>query len=244
VRMSASHAGLDGDVGKCAVAIVMEELVGIDVGNENVGATIVVVITDRDAHAIAGTGKASFFSDVGKCAVVVVAVEAVRVDGRGFFERRDLGAIDTVDVEEAVVVVVKERNAGDHGLGLILIRRGAVASDEVKAGLSSDLFKADGGSGTCRVGLRGRRPETARGKRAGRETSEGLEKPSALGAGNRFFGHANVGRCRETNQPSECRLQRDQAAQTQSLSTVIDRRTEERQWVKFPAGSRDARGCR
>ena len=225
-----SNARLRGDVSECPIAVVVKELIAGHVGNENVGATIVVVVTNGDAHAIACSGDAGFFRDVGEGAVVVVAVKTVPIVGRGFFERRNFGAVDAINVEESVVVVVEQRNAGNHRFGLVFVGCGAIARDEMEASLLGDLFKADRWRWhRSRASLRGKRPEAAWNKRRGRECSKGLEKLTAPGARDVIADHARLQGCREANRSSERRLwRRRRLLRRQSFTTVIDRRVEKR----------------
>ncbi len=53
VHLGAGESRLCGYVGKRAVAVVVKQLIAGYVGKEDVGATIVVVVADRDAHAVA-----------------------------------------------------------------------------------------------------------------------------------------------------------------------------------------------
>jgi hypothetical protein len=222
MRMGAGNARFYGDVGKSSVPVVVKKLITGNVGNENVGATIVVVVTNGDTHSVACSGHAGFFSDIGKRAVVVVAIEPVPVVGRGLFKRRNLGAVDAIDVEKAVVVVIEKSHTGNHGFGLIFVRGGAIARHEVEAGLMSYFFEANSRSWrTCRrIGLRRKGPEAARSERRSRERSEVLKKPAPLRARDVIVCHWLVRGC-YVDQPSGPLISAG------LLSTVIDRRSEE-----------------
>ena len=65
--------------------------------------------------------------------------------GASFFERRDRGAVDEVDVQVAVVVVIEQGDARHHGLGLILVRRRRAVGDEDGDRLAGDLFEIESG---------------------------------------------------------------------------------------------------
>jgi hypothetical protein len=190
--MGAADTGFGGDVGEGSVAVIAKELVARDVGDEDVGVSIVVEVPDGHSHAVACTGDASLLSDVAEGAVVVIAEETVPVGRRGFFERGYLGAVDAVDVEETVVVVVEQRDAGDHRLGLILVGRGTVAGDEVEACLLGNLRETNtGGRWSC-TGLRGKRPEAARRQCRCGDDSERFEEAAALKTRNWIDGHERV----------------------------------------------------
>ena len=71
----AESAGI-GHVHECSLAGVMEQAVLTDAGDEDVREAIVVVIADRDAHAIQFDIEAGAGGHVRESAVVVVAIKA------------------------------------------------------------------------------------------------------------------------------------------------------------------------
>src|SRR5690348_1345896 len=77
--------------------------------------SVVVVVADANALSPAGRGQARLGGHIGKSAIVIIVIEAV---GRPLACRETLepGAIDEKNVGPAVVVVVKNRDAGPGGL--------------------------------------------------------------------------------------------------------------------------------
>ena len=226
VSMRSGDPGFGSDISKRPVAIIEEELVVRDVGNEDVGMPIVVAVADRDADAVARPGDAGLFGYVSKGAVMVVAEEAVPVFRRGFLKRRYLCAIDAVDVEKAVVVVVEQRDAGDHGFGLILVWGGAVARYEVKARLLRDLFKSDARKVCGCARQSWLRPETPRGECRCDDAAHDLEKAAALETGVGIALHVRMRTCsslKRSGSPAFHRRLRASRQPTWSppLSTVI-----------------------
>ena len=115
----AGDAGLRGDVGERAVAVVPEQDVRTDRGDVEIEEAVVVDVADRDAGLVgpaAHGGDSGLGGDVGERAVVIVVVQRVRRVGR---------AVDEVEILEAVVVVVERGDAGAEGLVHELVRRGA-----------------------------------------------------------------------------------------------------------------------
>jgi len=110
--------------------VVAEELVAGDVGEEDIGPTVVVEVADGDSHAVAFALDASLFGDVGEGAVAVVVEEAVPIAGRFLLQGRDCGTVDEVNVQPAVVIVVDQADAGDHGFGLVLVGCGGAVGGE------------------------------------------------------------------------------------------------------------------
>ena len=100
-----------------------------------IGPAVVVVVGHGAAESPAVVGDAGFGGDVGEGAVVIVVEE--RGVRRGLFagERVDGGAVDDVDVEPAVVVVVEQ--AYTRALGL----------DDVVLGWSAHLVGPLGEAG-------------------------------------------------------------------------------------------------
>ena len=97
------------DIGERAVMIVVVEAVLAEIGNVDVGPAIVVVIADHHAKAPALIGHSGFVGHVGERSIVIVVEQ--HGPRRRFLalqcgERR---AIQQIDVEPAVVVVVEQR---------------------------------------------------------------------------------------------------------------------------------------
>ena len=85
-RAAAAQPGLLGDVDEVAAAVVLEQAVLPDGGDQDIGKAVVVVVADGHAHAVHFDGKSGALGDVGEGAVAVVAVEphggALRACGR------------------------------------------------------------------------------------------------------------------------------------------------------------------
>ena len=78
---------------------------------------------------------------------MVVVEEAVPVFGRLFAQRGDGRAVDEINIQVTVVIVIEERHAGQHGFGQVLVGCGATVGDEVDAGTVRDFFECDGAQG-------------------------------------------------------------------------------------------------
>ena len=136
------HAGLFGHVGEGAVVIVVVEPVLAVVAHVDVGPAVVVVVGNRAAISPAVVGHAGLLRDIGERAVVIV------VEQRGVrrlflaVERVEGRAVDEVDIEPAVVVVVDQANAGAVGLDDEVLLRGAHLVDPAgEPGLFGDVLK-------------------------------------------------------------------------------------------------------
>ena len=145
LRVAAREAGGLGDVLEGAVAVVAEERVAAQAGDEEVGVAVVVVVAGGDAEVVAPPGHARRLGHVGEGAVA-------RCCGRGGSSMRGPSsprramrrAVHDVDVEPAVVVVVEEGHARDHRLRLVLARRAAGVGHEAHAARGGDLLEHDG----------------------------------------------------------------------------------------------------
>ena len=105
---------------------------------------VIVVIANSHAHPEKSFGSdSSFGRDVGEGAVAIVVVKSAAqrllrsVHAGG-------GAIDQVQVEQTVLVVVDPAAAGAHGFDQILLRRSRVVVAEVNARLCRDVREGDG----------------------------------------------------------------------------------------------------
>ena len=139
-----------GPVAERPVALVAPELVGAQVHHVEVDPTVVVEIRRDDSHAVAGGRDATLLGDVDEAnrgvavaGLQVVAVQAVPW-GPVAHPRRGRGgpvsfvaeeaALDQVEVEVAVVVVVEERRAGADDLRVVEVPAHAVPVPEVETG--------------------------------------------------------------------------------------------------------------
>jgi hypothetical protein len=134
-------AGLSRHVGKRAVAIVAEEMILTERGDENIVAAIVVVIADRHAHSKHLDRQASFRRHVGKGSVVIVVIK--RGMRRVIVMLWPIGAVYEENVLPAVVVVIEKRHAGAHRLRQKFLSVRAVVVREMNSRRSSDVFKVN-----------------------------------------------------------------------------------------------------
>src|SRR6266498_500734 len=102
--------GLFGDIGEGAVAIVVIKHNAAVVGDDQVVEAIVVVVADAASLSPTGSCQPCLFGDVREGAISIVMEEKI---GRLMRWRDALepSAVDHEDVEPAVVVVIKERDA-------------------------------------------------------------------------------------------------------------------------------------
>src|ERR1017187_360831 len=121
----------------------MKKLISIDIGEEQVGPAVIVVIAYSDAHPVTRSGNSGALSNIRKRSIAVVVVQAVVILGARFHERWHLGAVDQVDVEQSIPIVVEQRDAGRHCLGLMFLWGGGVLGYEMYAGLFSDVIEPD-----------------------------------------------------------------------------------------------------
>ena len=145
-----AHPGPGGEVGEGPVPPAAQEDVRSVVGDVEVGVAVVVVVRRGDADAVAPVVGAGLAADLAEGAVPQVAVELVGLRGLGAVEGV---AVDGVDVEAAVAVVVEEGAARPHGLDEVLAAGAAVGVVEADAGLIGDVdegglaFGGGGGGG-------------------------------------------------------------------------------------------------
>src|SRR5882762_118846 len=112
--LAAAQPAWLGYIDERALAGVSEQPVLADASNKDVRITVVVVISDRNPHAVHLHLKTSAARDVGKRAVAVVAIELQRA-GLGFTVALVSGPIRPVhqkNVLPAVAVVVEECATG------------------------------------------------------------------------------------------------------------------------------------
>src|SRR5882762_7541989 len=117
--LAAAQPAWLGYIDERALAGVPEQPVLADASNKDVRITVVVVISDRNPHAVHLHIETSAARDVGKCAVAIVAIELYRA-GLRFkvtFVSGPIYAVHQKNVLPAVAVVVKKRATGAECFG-------------------------------------------------------------------------------------------------------------------------------
>jgi len=109
--------GLRGDVFEAALAEVAIEGDAAEAGDEQIGEAVVVVVAGGGGDIVAGAGEAGGGGTVGKQEVTVVVEEAVGVSGGGLQAGGKGRAVGKEEVEEPVVIGVKDGDAAGHGGG-------------------------------------------------------------------------------------------------------------------------------
>ena len=183
-----------GDVRKGPVAVVVKQLVRPERGPVQVDPAVVIEVSHGHAHAVAVGRQSTLRRDIGEMHGArpirvhheVVPIEPIRQRAFRRSEQRRPGpeqsALHEIDVEVAVVVVIEQRDAGPHDLGLIELPGHAVEVDEVdprrRRLIDEPLFVArigpDGGRSVH--GVRGSRLFGSRrgglGRAGGRSTTQ------------------------------------------------------------------------
>ena len=153
------RSGLSGDVGECPVAVVAKHHTAGKAGAIDVREAIVVKVANGGAHAVGPEIDAAFIGDVGEMKRArAIFVEDEIVAKQAIFQRtlrreqsigdRPVGAkhlsLGHVYVEIAVVVVIDQRDAGRHDLGVVELARHAVEVHEVESRRLGPLAKPFG----------------------------------------------------------------------------------------------------
>jgi len=107
-----ADSGLLGDVREGSVAVVEVEAVAAVVGDEEIPIAVIVVVGGNRGHAEPRVSHTRLFGDVGEGGVAVVAIERVfqlasEVATSRRAHRLEVASVDQVDVEIAVVVVIR-----------------------------------------------------------------------------------------------------------------------------------------
>ena len=174
----AGKTGRVGDPLEGAVAAVAVEDVGAEVADEEVGTAVAVGVPDGDPGRPAVVADARRFGDVLEGAVAAVAVEVVAaaLGDRGAVETP---AVDQVEVEVAVGVVVEERDSAAARFEDVRLLLAAAPGGRGEARLAGDVDEPEPGV----RGSAGRPGSRAPGRLAGRSGRRRRPRASAGGAG-------------------------------------------------------------
>ena len=183
------QAGLFGDIGERAVAVVVEQNVLAPAGNEDIVKAVVIVISNGDAGGPEGACQTRFFRRIRKSAVAVVMVQA---DGGPFGSIFEAAPGEDDDIEPAVVVVIEEGCTTAHGFEDVVCVVGvAIDNGGMEPGGAGDVGEA---------GMKGFAGRLARGSRRDFTRSHA----AVLCAGKRQDGMAGDGSQRERERVPPC----------------------------------------
>ena len=148
---TAPHACLVRHVGESAVAVVVIKTVAAIAGDEEILVAVVVVIGNRNAHAVADSLQTRLLSDVLERSIGLLVVHAIPVFGPGLLwnealrSRIGIGcAVDQEEIETAVVIAVEQGNAGAHRLNQVFARGVRRLMQEVHSRLLRNIDKSPG----------------------------------------------------------------------------------------------------
>src|ERR1700693_2829704 len=110
-RLGSKQAGLSGNVGKGAIAIVVIEAILAEVGNEKIFIAVIIEVADANAVSPPSIHQSRFFSNIRECAVTIVPIQAVAGSDRNTIQ---LSAPKDENVHPAVVVVVEKGTTRAH----------------------------------------------------------------------------------------------------------------------------------
>ena len=99
---------------KSAVAVVLIELVCAEVGDVEIQVTVVVIIADGGTRTVGGTPNACCFCYICKGVISVVSVEDVMRCPVCVHCLSELRAVDEIDVEIAVAVIIEKPATGSE----------------------------------------------------------------------------------------------------------------------------------
>src|ERR1700736_6711490 len=87
----AGNAGFRGDVGKSTVSVVVIKSIAAQVCNQQVGISIVVIVTGGDSHAVKAPLQSCLFCHASERAVVIVPVETIPESRIRLIRKRSMG---------------------------------------------------------------------------------------------------------------------------------------------------------
>ena len=146
------------DVTEAAIAVVEQQLVVIQIHHVEIWKTVIVDIAGCHTHAISSAKLARFLRHIGetnqRLSIIagpgVVSVQAVaqgqRVPGWkqcviNLFAGTQRGALDDIDVQVAIAVVIEKGAAGTDDLRKVDFARHAVEMKKVYAAFAGDIDK-------------------------------------------------------------------------------------------------------
>ena len=129
----------------------MQDAAVSEVEQAEVDESVVVVICGAGTGPVFGVSNAGVFGLIGERPVLFVLEQPIRRVCFGV--GREGCAVDEVDIEPAVAVVIEQANAAAHGFNVIEMPVGAVGMDEFDACFGRHFEQCCGGAPRSRPWL-------------------------------------------------------------------------------------------
>src|SRR5208282_2292775 len=145
------------NIDECALAGVLEQPVLAYAGNQDVRIAVVIVISDRNPHAVHLGVEPGVLGHVGECAVTIVAIELERTGLRRpfisgpIFMFGPIAAVHQKNVLPAIAIVVEEGATGAERLRQQLSAVGAAVVTEANSRRGSYIDQPKTGIGQRRT---------------------------------------------------------------------------------------------
>jgi hypothetical protein len=95
----------------------MEEVVAMDAGNEDIGMTVVVIISNRDTDVETAATQAGLLGHICEYTIAIIAEKPVTELAIILFQRGDIRAVGEENVRPTIAVVIKDGYAARHTFG-------------------------------------------------------------------------------------------------------------------------------
>ena len=103
------YACARGHVLEGAIATIVQQLVGTEIGEIQVWIAVVIVIAYRGSHTVAVPLNSGSDGHIHKSKPAEIAVESIEINRIFLAYRRQGGSVHKVQVEQSVVIVVEQR---------------------------------------------------------------------------------------------------------------------------------------
>ncbi len=121
-------ASFVGNISKSAVTVVVIKLVSSICSYIQIFVAIVVIITDRDSHSIAGALQPGFVGDILERTIGLLVVQTIPIFRSSLFGNCarssgiiDFSAVHEKEIETAIVVVIEQSDSRTHGLEKVFL---------------------------------------------------------------------------------------------------------------------------
>jgi hypothetical protein len=111
--------------------------------------SVIVVISNSNAHLVAMALHTSLLRDVRKSAVPVVAIQPVKEARIRLLQGWQRRTVYAIEVRPSIVIEVDYTQSAEHGLDLVLAATGVVSQNKIQATPGSGILKLDRASGGC-----------------------------------------------------------------------------------------------
>ena len=140
--VAVAHGGALRHIGECSIPVVPIEEVGAVVGHIEVQIPVIVVVAGSASRSVSRVAHGGALRHIGECSIPVVPIKPVRRRLISY-KLRKRSAVNGIQVQVAIAIVVKKGAACSHRLHKVLLPAPSVDMAKSNTRLNRNIHKSN-----------------------------------------------------------------------------------------------------